>query len=71
MMAMSPQGSGPVSVGAAGGMRWYLPIRTRLAKSAAGIAEVDRLLNELEQNLESARLSLKRGFIPDPMMPSG
>lgn len=35
------------------------------AKFGVGIAEVERLLNELEQNLENAKLSLKRGLIPN------
>lgn len=43
----------------------FILLRTCFAKFGAGIAEVDRLLNELEQNLESAKLSLKRGFTPD------
>lgn len=71
MMAMPPQGSGPVSGGAAGGTSWKYFSRMSFAKFGVGIAEVGRLLNELEQNLENAKLSLKRGFIPDFTQSSG
>lgn len=61
---MRPQGAVPAS---SGGQRNINLHRDQTVDMCLGTAEIDRLLRELEQNLESAKLSFKgRPFYKSP-----